>query len=252
MEEIAPNASALPIPQALAGRTVLIIGGSSGIGFAAAQLLVTIGAQVIIASRDAGRLAEAGTRLGDTAQTIQADIDDTASLHELFGHLSDLDHIFVTAGALAAGPLATTEVALLRPTLESHVLGAYEVARLAVRTLRPGGSLTLISNSFAERPLPGVAVAAAAMAGVEAMTRALALELAPLRVNTVRAAHIDTPLFRAFYGGADDAQVAAIGSRLLLGRAGRAEEAASAALFCMANSYVTGAVVVVDGGIALQ
>jgi NAD(P)-dependent dehydrogenase (short-subunit alcohol dehydrogenase family) len=240
------------LPAGLAGQSVLIIGGSSGIGLAAAQQLVAVGAQVTIASRDEARLAWAAAHLGTTVQSVQADIDDPASLQALFARIDELDHVFVTAGTLAVGPIGTTETATLRPTLESHVLGAYAIARYAARVLRPGGSLTLISNSFVERPLPGVAVAAAAMAGVEAMSRALALELAPLRVNTVRAANIDTPLFRAFYGGADDTQVAAVGAGFLLGRAGRAAEAASAALFCMANPYVTGSVVVVDGGVALQ
>jgi NAD(P)-dependent dehydrogenase (short-subunit alcohol dehydrogenase family) len=240
-----------PLPHALAGQSVLIIGGSSGIGLAAARLLGDIGAHVTLAGRDPARLAAAARYLEGEAQTRQADATDTPSLQALFEAIGQLDHVFVTAGTLAGGPLASTDVAALRPTLDSHIWSAYEIARLAAPRLRAGGSLTLISNTFGERPLPTLAVAAATMAGVEGMARALALELAPLRVNVVRAANIDTPLARAFYGGADDARVAAIGSGLLLKRVGRAEEAAAAALFCMANGYVTGSVVVVDGGTSL-
>lgn len=241
----------MPLPQALAGQSVLIIGGSSGIGFAAAQLLVEIGAHVTLAARDSDRLASAATHLNRQVQTVQADVSDPATLQALFAKPAQYDHIFVTAGALAGGPIGSTDVATLRPTIDSHIWGTYEVARLAAPQLQAGGSMTFISNSFVYRPLRGVAVGAAAMAGVEGLVRALALELAPLRVNVVRAANIDTPMLRAFYGGANDAQVATIGSGLLLERVGRAEEAASAALFCMANPYVTGSVVVVDGGTSL-
>lgn len=251
MTNATPRTSQLPLPFSLAGQSVLIIGGSSGIGFAAGQLLVDLGAYVTLAARDAARLAAAASRLEGRVQTRPADVSDPASLRSLFESIEQLDHVFVTAAAAAVGPIATTNIATLRPMLDNHIWGTYEIARLAALRLRAGGSLTVLSNSFVYRPMPGVAVMAAAMAGVEGMVRALALELAPLRVNAVQASATDTPMFHAFYGGADDAQVAAVGAGLLLGRVARAEEAASAALFCMANPYVTGTAVVVDGGASL-
>lgn len=245
------TAPRLPLPQALAGQSVLIIGGSAGIGFAAGELLADIGAHVTLAARDADRLATAAAQLGRQVKTAQADVNDLASLQALLAGPQQFDHIFMTAGAIAGGPIGSTDVATLRETLDSRIWGAYEVARLAAPRLRAGGSITFTSSSSATRPPLGLAIGAAAVAGVEGLVRALALELAPLRVNVVRPSATDTPLLRAIMGGADDAAVAAAYAGLPLGRVARPEEVAAAALFCMANPYVTGSVVVVDGGASL-
>jgi NAD(P)-dependent dehydrogenase (short-subunit alcohol dehydrogenase family) len=251
MQESTPIAPYAPLPQALAGQSVLIIGGSSGIGLAAAQQLVAIGARVTLVARNAERLAQAAARLGGKVQTAQADVADAAALEALFVPQARYDHVFVTAGALAGGPIASTDPATVQPMVDSRIWGAYHVARLAAPRINAGGSLTFTTSGAAARPLAGLAVGAAAVAGVEAMTRALALELAPLRVNAVRPSATDTPMLRGFMGGADDAAVAAAYAHLPLGRVARPEEVAAAALFCMANGYVTGSVVVVDGGAGL-
>lgn len=252
MAEAQTTTAHSPLPQALAGQSVLIIGGSSGIGLAAAQLLIEIGAHVTLAGRDANRLATAAEHLGSGVQTAQADVGDLVALQALFDNIHRLGHVFVTAGAIAGGPLATTEIATLRETLDSRIWGAYAIARLAAPRLQPGGSLTFTSASSAMRPpQAGLALGAAAVAGVEGLVRALALELAPLRVNVVRPSATDTPLLRSIMGGADDAAVVAAYAGLPLGRAAHPEEVAAAALFCMANQYVTGSVVVVDGGASL-
>jgi NAD(P)-dependent dehydrogenase (short-subunit alcohol dehydrogenase family) len=251
MNETTAPTPRLPLPQALAGQSVLIVGGSSGIGLAAGRMLLDIGAHVTLAARDADRLATAAAELGNRVGTVQADVTDTASLQALFDSIGQLDHVFVTAGALVAGPLASTDAATVRPMIDSRIWAAYAIAQLAAPRLAAGGSLTFTTSTAVHRPQPGLAVGAAAVAGVEAMTRALALELAPLRVNAVRPTATDTPMLRGFMGGADDATVAAAFAGLPLGRVARPEEVAAAGLFCMANSYVTGSVIVVDGGASL-
>ncbi|MBC8163433.1 MAG: SDR family oxidoreductase, partial [Roseiflexaceae bacterium] len=205
-----------------------------------------------LAARDGDKLAAAAAQLSSQAQTAQADVNDLASLQALFTGLERLDHVFVTAGAIAGGPVATTEIAALRATLDSRIWGAYTIARLAAPRLRAGGSLTFTTSTSATRPpRAGLSIGSAAVAGVEGLVRALALELAPLRVNVVRPSATDTPLLRSLMGGADDAAVAAAYAELPLGRAARPDEVAAAALFCMSNPYVTGSVVVVDGGTSL-
>jgi NAD(P)-dependent dehydrogenase (short-subunit alcohol dehydrogenase family) len=251
MDATTPSAISPPLPQALANHAVLIIGGSSGIGLAAAQQLASVGANITLAARDSERLMQAAALIGGAVQTVRTDVADATSLAALFSRTDRYDHIFVTAGALAGGPIATTAVAVVQPMVDSRIWGAYHIAQLAAPRLKVGGSLTFTTSGAAVRPLPGLAIGAAAVAGVEAMVRALALELAPLRVNAVRPSATDTPMLRGFMGGADDAAVAAAYAHLPLGRAAHPAEVAAAALFCMANPYVTGSVVVVDGGASL-
>lgn len=237
-----------PLPDALTGQAVLIIGGSSGIGAAAARLLAGIGADVTVASRS-GRLPEGLSGPAGTAHAASVDVTDEESLRALLDAQGRLDHVLVTAAALAAGPVADTPYEQIRGTFESWLKGAYLVAQLAgPRLAEEGGSLTLTSAGGAVRPLPGTVAASGAVAGVEAMARALALELAPARVNAVRPGPADTPLLHGFLGTGDAAAVAAFGAGMPLGRVARPEEVAAAALFLMSNPYVTGSVVTVDGG----
>ncbi|WP_131745007.1 SDR family oxidoreductase [Frankia sp. Cppng1_Ct_nod] len=138
---------------------------------------------------------------------------------------------------------------------DGRLFGAHHVARAAASRLMPGGLLTFTSGIFINRPAPGVALGAASLGAIEAYARALALELRPTRINVVRPGSTDTPLFRGLIGAADgpagDSAVAAAGAALPLGRVATPAEAAAAALFLMVNSYVTGTVVTVDGGISI-
>ncbi|MEU6411621.1 SDR family oxidoreductase [Microbispora sp. NPDC046933] len=250
-----------PLPSVLSGTTAVVIGGSSGIGLAAGVLLRSVGARVVLVGRDPDRLKAAVSRVrgagpaedpDDAVLGVPGDGGDEQTLAEAFGRAGHVDHVYVTAGGISgAGPLTGLSADDIRTTLGSGPLQTvFAIARAAATRLPAGGSLTFSSGILVVRPYPGMTVPLSLGGAVETLTRALAVELAParVRVNTVRYGRIDTPLLRSLPGLDSDDAVAAAGSTAPLGRFGTAEEAAAAALFLMANNYVTGQVITVDGG----
>ena len=251
------SATQLRRPPTLAGARVLVVGGSSGIGRAAAELLALDGAEVVLTAREDVRAARVASEIargtsdrGGSVRSAAVDVTDPDSVQALVAGLGALDHVLVTAAVLAVGPVVGPETAT-ELNGESRVLGGHRVVRACLPRMRSGGSITLTSGIYATRPVPGSALAAASLGAVEAMTRALALELAPLRVNCLRPGSTDTPLLRRFVDADADGSLTTAGRHVPLGRVGTAEEVAAGALFLMTNTYVTGTVLTVDGGAGL-
>ncbi|MET9211550.1 MULTISPECIES: SDR family oxidoreductase [unclassified Nocardia] len=257
MRTVAPIPVRLPLASALAGDTVVIAGGTSGIGLAAGRLLRSVGARVVLIGRDPERLEAAISRLrsenpGDEdVLGVAGDGGDEKVLAEAFDRAGNVDHLFVTVGGAGGmGPLTDISTDVLRTTFDSRVPAAYAAARIAAGRLPAGGSLTFSSGTVVVRPFPGASAGLAAAGAVEALTRSVGVELAPVRVrvNTIRFGRIDTPLLRSAPLMDTEEGVAAAGATWPLGRFGTAEEAAATALFLMANNYVTGQIITVDGG----
>jgi NAD(P)-dependent dehydrogenase (short-subunit alcohol dehydrogenase family) len=260
MSAAAPIPARLPLPSALSGTTAVLIGGSSGIGLAAGVLLRSVGARVVLVGRDPDRLKAAVSRVrsagaaedpDDAVLGVAGDGADEQTIAEAFDGAGHVDHVLVTAGGLSGtGPVAELSADDIRATFNSRLSAAFAAARAAATRLPAGGSLTFSSGILVVRPAPGMAAPLSVAGAVETLTKALAVELAParLRVNTVRFGRIDTPLLRSIPGLDSDDAVAAAGSSAPLGRFGTAEEAAASALFLMANNYITGQVITVDGG----
>ena len=241
-------------------KRVVIIGGSSGIGLETARLALVEGASVTIAGRSEDRLRRAAEDLEfsyedasrkeptDRLRCAVADMADAASVKALFAGERYVDHLFLPAGELRPGTadVLGSDVDGLRSMLEVRLIGAVHAVRQAGRKMKEGGSITLMSGLYATRPAAGGAMGAAAVAGVEGMTRALALDLAPIRVNAVAPGLIDTPLWDGF--GPRREAFAARAAKLPVGRIGRPEEVAEAVLFLMTNGFVTGTVLPIDGG----
>jgi NAD(P)-dependent dehydrogenase (short-subunit alcohol dehydrogenase family) len=228
----------------LARKKVVVVGGSSGIGLSTAELARKEGAEVIIASRNAERLKAAADRIGATA--IPTDVTNDDSVVNLFRAAGPVDHVVVTAAQLRSGPFKTVLMEDVRATFEGKFWGAWRCARAA--EIRQGGSLTLVSGFLSIRPRPNSAIVGSANGALESLTRSLALELAPVRVNCVSPGIIDTPIRAAMPEAARKDMLAKIAAGLPAGRVGLAEDIARQIHAFMLNGFATGSIVYIDGG----
>jgi NAD(P)-dependent dehydrogenase (short-subunit alcohol dehydrogenase family) len=232
----------------LAHSTVVILGGSSGIGLATAKAASAESARVIITGRSVDRLKSAKALLGADVRTVALDVADEAGTRALFQELDRVDHVFITAGSVVLDSGLTPDSASLRPALDTRFWGAFAAAKYGAARMRAAGSIVFMSGTTARRPLKGAAVATASCGAVEAFARALAVDLAPIRVNTIQPGYVDTPMLDELLGEAHTAIKAEIGAQLPVKRIGRSEEIAEAVLFLMKNGYVNGITLTVDGG----
>jgi NAD(P)-dependent dehydrogenase (short-subunit alcohol dehydrogenase family) len=228
----------------LGGKKVVVVGGSSGIGCSTAELAKKEGAEVIIASHNAERLNTAAAKLG--VKAIPADVTSDKSVEDLFRACGPVDHVVVTAAQLKSGPFKTVAMDDVRGTLEGKLWGAWRVARSA--EIRGGGSLTLVSGFLSIRPRPNSAIVSVANGALESLTRALALELAPVRVNCVSPGIIDTPIRAAMPEAARLDMLAKTAAGLPVGRVGVGEDIARQILAFMTIGFATGSIVYLDGG----
>ena len=228
----------------LAGKKVVVVGGSSGIGLATAELAKSKGAEVVIASRNADRLKAVAEKLEVTA--IPTDVTSDESVAQLFRQCGAVDHVVVTAAQLRSGPFKTVSMEDVRATMESKFWGAWRVARAA--DIRAGGSLTLVSGFLSIRPRPAAAIVGAANGALESLARSLALELAPVRVNCVSPGIIDTPIRAAMPEAARRDMLAKAAVALPVGRVGVGEDIARQILTFMTVGFASGSVVYLDGG----
>lgn len=231
----------------LNGTTVVVIGGGSGIGLACAEAAHEAGAEVTVAGRSAEKLERVKARLGDGVRVSSFDVTDEAAVRNLFEGFSRVDHLLVTAAETAPASVIEAEEADVRPTLDIRVWGGFFAAKHAASVME-GGSITFLSGTSAHKPYPGSAMIAASSGAIEAFSRTLALELGPVRVNTICAGFVDTPLLDAYYGDRREEEVKKLAARLPVGRIGTPEDIADGAMFLMCNSFVTGTVLHIDGG----
>ncbi len=232
----------------LAGQTVVVIGGSAGIGLETARRARAEGADVILTGRNRERLRQAGLELG--ARRVAAfDAGDTAALEKFFRELpAPIDHVMVTAGGPHYGPLLEMDSAEVRDAISDHVVLGLEVARNAAGKMRPGGTLLLIGGTGGRRVRPGLGIVSAATAALPAFTAALALELAPVRVNLIAAGFVDTPLSASLLGDQLEERREELRATLPIGRVVGPADVAALAVHIMTNTALTGATYDVDGG----
>ena len=236
----------------LSGKRIVILGGTSGIGFAVAQGAIATGAKVVLASSDPAKVAAAVERApAGTAEGLTLDVTDEAAVAGAFEGLGGFDHLVFTAGDWGGprrGPLAELDLEAARGLFAVRFWGALAVVKHAHKTILPGGSITLTDGMIAHRPSKGSAVSTAMAGAVEHLTRGLAVELAPIRVNAVCPGLIRTGVWDSIPAERREEQLAKMTSRQPLPRAGAPAEAAEAYLYLMRGGYTTGQVLRVDGG----
>jgi len=231
----------------LLGQTVVVIGGSSGIGFETARRARAEGAKVILAARNPERLKYAASEV-DALSTAAFDATDPVAIESFFRDLLVVDHVMVTAGRPYYGRLADMDFAKIRDSFGEHLLQTLYVARNATSKVRPGGSLIFIGGTGARRPASGLSIAAAMTAALPALTASLALEIAPIRVNLIAPGFVDTPLSAELLGDQLEKRRNQLRTTLPIGRVVGPADVAALAVHIMTNTALTGATYDIDGG----
>ena len=232
------------MPLDLNGRKVLVVGAAGGIGLATAQLFTRNGARVVAAGRP-------GTKLDEAARTAEVeaaalDFTDEAAIEAFLGGREPFDHVVVAAATTRTGSVAELPLADARSAMDSKFWGAYRIARSA--KIVEGGSLTFVSGYLSQRPGPAAVLQGAINAALDALARGLALERAPVRVNTVSPGLVDTPLYARMDAADRQAMFDRRAAQLPARRIGHPDDIAQAILFVATNPYATGSTVTVDGG----
>lgn len=232
----------------LLGQTVLVIGGSAGIGLETARLARAAGASVILTGRDPGRLQRAATEI-DAQSTAAFDATDFKLLDKFFADLpAPVDHILVTGPGPYYAPLADFDFDQARREVEAHLLLPIRLARIAQTKVRPGGTLLFMSGTGGRKVAKGFAIISALTAAMPAMARTLALEIAPVRVNVIAAGFVDTPLSAQLLGNDLEKRRNQLRTTLPIRRVVGPADVAALAVHIMTNTALTGATYDIDGG----
>lgn len=225
---------------------IVVIGGTSGLGFAVAEAAILNGAFVHIAGREKARLDDALDQLGHRASGSVVDVMKEPDIANFFDSIPHVDHLVVTAAVNEPSDVVTSDIDILRINMESRFWGAVYSIRHAVPHMPPEGSITLTSGMATHKPPRGLSIATAAAGALETFVRALAIELSPIRINVINPGPINTPLLQKALGGTQDA-VGSLGESLPLGKVGEPSDFGHAALFAMTNRNLSGTTLHLDG-----
>lgn len=236
----------------LSGKRVVLLGGTSGFGFATAQAAAQEGASVVVVSSKQEKVDKAVARLPQGTEGYSVDLSNEEQVRDFFNRIGEFDHLVYTAGeSLLLEELDMINVQQARRFFDIRYWGALIAAKYGNGNIRPGGSIVLVSGTGASRPQKGWLLVSSVLSAVEALTRALAVELAPIRVNAVCAGVVRTELWNNMPEKARESMYESVGKSLLVGRVGEAEDVAETFLYLMREKYSTGQIVVIDGGSSL-
>ena len=247
MSTAAPDSPTQREPE-LPGQTVVVIGGSAGIGLETARRARTEGADVVLTGRNPERLEEAAADVG-AMRTDAFDATDPVALKRFFEDLPDpIDHVIVTGPGPSYVPLLEMDPDQVLHALGDHVVLGLEVARNSSAKMRPGGSLIFMGGTGGRKISREIGIVSAATAALPPLTATLALELAPVRVNLIAAGFVDTPLSASLLGDGLDARRDELRAKLPIGRVVGPADVAALAVHIMTNTALTGATYDIDGG----
>lgn len=236
----------------LKDKKIIVLGGSSGLGFATAKLAASEGAKVTIVSSNMERVNKALSRLPTNCQGYAVDLSLEEKIRQFFDNKGHFDHLVYTAGENITSNLVTeTDIQAARNFFTLRFWSAMAVIKYGSGKINPGGSISLMSGNFGQRPAAGYSLGASICGAMDAFTRAMAIELAPLRVNNVAAGVIRTSLWDNLTEADRAGFYQSLEGKLLLKRVGEAEDIAKAFIYLMTQSYTTGQSIIVDGGAVL-
>ena len=231
----------------LLGQTVVVIGGSAGIGLETARRARAAGAKVILTARNPDRLKNAASEV-DALSSAVFDATNPVALERFFRELPVIDHVMVTAGRPFYARLLDMDFTKVRDLIGQHLVQPLHVARNAMNKVRPGGTLIFMGGTGARRPAIGLSIASAMTAALPALTACLALEIAPVRVNLIAAGFVDTPLSAELLGDQLENRRNQLRTTLPIGRVVGPVDVAALAVHIMTNTALTGATYDIDGG----
>jgi NAD(P)-dependent dehydrogenase (short-subunit alcohol dehydrogenase family) len=239
----------------LRAKRAVIIGGTSGIGFAVAEAALREHADVVVVSSKTENVEAAIKRLSDGAKGFAVNVRNEEEVADFFARLGSFDHLVFTAGdwggAMSGGPLAEANLADAGQTFAIRFWGALACVKHAHRHISASGSITLTDGMIAHRPRKGAAVSSAMAGAIEHLVGGLALELAPVRVNAVCPGYVRTEVWNSIPEDKRDERFRRMTERLPLPRIGEPSEIAEAYLYLMRGGYTTGQVLHIDGGMGL-
>jgi len=240
------------IESGLKSKKVVVLGGSSGIGLEVARLASQLGAEVVIASSNAQRVKQAVAEIGGKTTGHAVDLSDEAAIEAFFEGLGPLDQLVYTAAdSLHVSGLATTDLKAARKAFDLRYWSALAAVKYATPHIRKGGAITLTTGVYGQRPIKGIPIIASIAAMMEGLTRSLAIDLAPIRVNCVSPGVVRTKLWDSMPEEQREAFFEATAKQMLVGRIGEPVEIAQTYLYLMQQGYSTGQTVIVDGGTTL-
>lgn len=232
-------------------KQIIIIGGSSGIGFASAKMAFELGAHVTITGRTAEKTQQAAATINAAVNWSTLDVDDEAQIAHFFGKISEVDHVYIAAGSTTLGSLTDGVLTDKLKGFETRLVGSLRVVRAAISKIRQGGSFTFTGGVSTDRPIGGAWVSGLGTAAAEQLARVLVMEFPNVRFNAVSPGYTDTPMWDDVMGTNKARMLAEVAQKLPVKKIASPEEVAAAVLFLMANESITGEILHVDGGARL-
>lgn len=230
---------------------VIIIGGSSGIGLGTAKDLISSGHEVIIASRSREKLEEAQRFLSYKAEVYELDGSDEVQVKEFFQNVNSFDHLIVTSGIVNKGSIQTLESDKILETFQSKLFSLMYAVKHALPRISSTGSIIAFSGIYSDTPIKGSSVMSSVNSAVESFVQAAALDISPVRINVVSPGVIDTPARQFSSDFHREAFFEKVSARQLISRVGDVTDVVQTIRFLMDNSFMTGSVIKVDGGMSL-
>lgn len=236
------------ITKKMKDKTIIVVGGSSGIGLSVANLAYELEANVTLTSRDLNKAISVAASIGSTVKGLSLDVDDENSVAALFKTFDNIDHIYIAAGSTKLGSVTDGSLEESMLSFNTRLLGSLRVVKASVEKISASGSITFTGGVSTDRPITGAWVAGLGTASAEQLAKVLVMEFPTIRFNAISPGYTDTPMWDGIMGENKSEILAKVAEKIPVKKIAMPEEVASAVLFLMSNASITGEVIHIDGG----